>query len=257
VIKEDFPEEGEFVVCTVKEVKDFGAIVTLDEYGDKEGFIHIAEIASGWVKYIRDHVREGQKIVCKVLRADPNRKRIDLSLKQVNEHQRREKIQQWKNEKKAEKLFELFAERAGMPLQECYEKIGKDLLKVFGSLYNAFEQCAINPDVLEEEGMSGEWIKVFIEIARENIVPPYVRIKRGFEITCYKPDGVLKIKDALEKGENVKIKGVDVKIRYVGAPRYEVVITAPEYKTGERAYKEVVKKITENITSAGGSVKFV
>ena len=62
----DYPEEGDLVVCSVRLVKNFGAFVTLDEYGDKEGFIHIAEVTTGWVKYIRDYVREGQKIVCKV-----------------------------------------------------------------------------------------------------------------------------------------------------------------------------------------------
>ena len=61
----EFPEEGELVVCTVQNVKNFGAFVTLDEYGNKEGFIHVRDVATGWVKYIRDYVREGQKIVYK------------------------------------------------------------------------------------------------------------------------------------------------------------------------------------------------
>jgi len=87
-----WPEEDELVVCSVVKVTDFGAFVELDEYGRKEGLIHISEVASGWVKYIRDHVREGQKIVCKVLYVDESKHHIDLSLKDVNEHQRREKI---------------------------------------------------------------------------------------------------------------------------------------------------------------------
>ena len=73
-----YPDEGELVVCTVKDVKGFGAFVTLSEYQNREGFIHVAEVATGWVKYIRDHVREGQKIVCKVLRVDPVKEHIDL-----------------------------------------------------------------------------------------------------------------------------------------------------------------------------------
>ncbi|HEQ78979.1 MAG TPA: S1 RNA-binding domain-containing protein, partial [Euryarchaeota archaeon] len=60
----EFPEESELVVCSVTNVKSFGAFVNLDEYDGKEGFIHVAEVATGWVKYIRDHVREGQKVVC-------------------------------------------------------------------------------------------------------------------------------------------------------------------------------------------------
>src|SRR5512137_1950856 len=107
----DWPEEGELVVCTVANVKNFGAFVTLDEYENKEGFIHIAEVATGWIKYIRDYVREGQKLVCKVLRVDESKGHVDLSFKAVNEHKRREKIQEWKNEQKGDKLFSIVAQR--------------------------------------------------------------------------------------------------------------------------------------------------
>jgi len=115
----EFPEEGELVVCTVQNVKNFGAFVTLDEYGNKEGFVHVRDVATGWVKYIRDYIREGQKVVCKVLGVDTSKGHIDLSLKSVNEHQRREKIQQWKNETKAQKLLEIVAERLGTTVEQC------------------------------------------------------------------------------------------------------------------------------------------
>src|SRR4030065_1291132 len=98
----EWPGGGELVVCSVSNVKNFGAFVALDEYEGKEGFIHIAEVSSGWIKYIRDYVREGQKVVCKVLRVDPSKGQVDLSLKAVNGHQRRAKIQAGKNEQKGE-----------------------------------------------------------------------------------------------------------------------------------------------------------
>ena len=70
-LRAEFPEEGELVVGTVTSIRNFGAFVTLDEYADREAFIHLSEVATGWVKYIRDHIREGQKIVARVLRIDP------------------------------------------------------------------------------------------------------------------------------------------------------------------------------------------
>ena len=39
-MKKGYPEVGELVVATVKTVKPYGAFVTLDEYENKEGFIH-------------------------------------------------------------------------------------------------------------------------------------------------------------------------------------------------------------------------
>ena len=73
MIKKEYPEEGEFVVGTVNKVQSYGAFVTLDEYQSREGFIHIAEIASGWVKRIRNHIKEKQKVVCKVMHVDPGK----------------------------------------------------------------------------------------------------------------------------------------------------------------------------------------
>src|SRR5919108_4900543 len=100
----EYPDEGELVVGTVRLVENFGAFVKLEEYPTKEGFLHIAEVSTGWVKRIRDHVREQARVVCKVLHVDPARGHVDLSLKKVNEHQKREKIQDWKNEQKSDKL---------------------------------------------------------------------------------------------------------------------------------------------------------
>src|SRR5947209_13398071 len=133
----DWPDEGDLVVCTVANVKNFGAFVTLDEYESKEGFIHIAEVSSGWIKYIRDYVREGQKVVCKVLKVDKEKGHIDLSLKAVNEHQRREKIQEWKNEQKAENLLGIVAQRLGKTVDECWQDFGYDIHESFGTLDSA------------------------------------------------------------------------------------------------------------------------
>src|SRR5512136_1689831 len=124
----EFPDIGDLVVCSVTNVKNFGAFVTLDEFGGKEGFIHVRDVATGWVKYIRDHVREGQKIVCKVLGVDKERGHIDLSLKQVNDHQRREQIQEWKNEKKADKLLEIAGTKLGKTLDQAFTDIGDKLI---------------------------------------------------------------------------------------------------------------------------------
>ena len=64
---DNWPEEGELLVCTVKNVRENGAYLTLDSYEGKEGFVFIGEVAAGWVKNIRSHVREGQRVVAKVI----------------------------------------------------------------------------------------------------------------------------------------------------------------------------------------------
>ena len=246
-----FPENGDLVVCTVKNVKNFGAFVTLDEYDDKEGFVHVRDIASGWVKYIRDFVREGQKIVCKVLGVDSTKGHIDLSLKSVNEHQKREKIQQWKNEKKAEKLVEIFAERMSISVDDSYDMFGNRLLEEYETLYGAFESVVTYPEEFLEE-YSGEWTETFMEVAKENVAPPTVQIDGILEMTSSAPDGMERVKNALLKGLEAA-DGDAVEITCVGCPKYRVVVTAGEYKEAEETMRRVSEAAVKDLTSNGGT----
>ncbi len=246
-----FPEHGELVVCTVKNVKNFGAFVTLDEYDEKEGFVHVRDVATGWVKYIRDYIREGQKIVCKVLGVDSSKGHIDLSLKSVNEHQKREKIQQWKNEKKAEKLIEIIAERMEISVDEAYDMFGNDLLEVYETLFSAFEAViADQEDFLQD--FSGDWIDTFIEVAKENVVPPSVQIDGILELTSSAPDGMELVKHALMAAEAVA-EGSNVEITCVGCPKYRIVVIATEYKEAEEIMKEVSSAAIDDLIANGGS----
>ena len=250
----DYPEIGDLVVCSVTNVKNFGAFVTLDEYGGKEGFIHVRDVATGWVKYIRDHVREGQKIVCKVLGVDQDKGHIDLSLKQVNDHARREKIQDWKNEKKADKLLEIVGSKMGKNAEQTYAEVGDKLVKEFGSLYSVFEQVTTDSDALDALGLDKKWVAAITDVAKENIELPSVSIDGLLEITCPAPDGIDHIKKALATG--LDSDGGEVTIHYVGAPKYKVSVTAEDYKTAEQALKESVDRISAAIEKSGGAASF-
>ncbi|HID71252.1 MAG TPA: translation initiation factor IF-2 subunit alpha, partial [Thermoplasmata archaeon] len=241
------------VVCEVREVKDFGAFVTLEEYPGKEGFIHISEVAPGWVKYIRKFIREKQKVVCKVLRVNPSRGQIDLSLKQVNPHQKREAIQRWKNEQKAEKLFSLFAEKMNLSFDEAYEKYGKRLVEVFGSFYRAFEETVLNPDVLEEEGFKGSWTKTFKEIAETSIQIPFVTVSANLKLWSFETEGINHIKDALIKAKN---NDQSIRIIYAGAPIYKLKIVAMDYAEAEKKLKKASERAISYIKSKGGFGEF-
>jgi len=245
-----FPEDGELVVCTVKSVKNFGAFVTLDEYDEKEGFVHVRDVTAGWVKYIRDFIREGQKVVCKVLGVDSSKGHIDLSLKSVNEHQKREKIQQWKNEKKAEKLVEIIAERLSITVDAAYDLFGNAVLGSYETLYGAFETVAANADEFRDE-FKGDWVDVFVNVAVENVTLSYVQIEGVLELRSSAPNGVELIRDAMKKGEKAA-KDAKVTIQYVGAPRYRIVITADEYKEAEDIMKTVSSAVIDDLVKAGG-----
>ncbi|MBT0734040.1 translation initiation factor IF-2 subunit alpha [Methanoculleus bourgensis] len=249
----EWPEDGELVVCTVADVKDFAAFVTLDEYNGRRGLIPISEIARGWIKYIRDYIREGQKVVCKVLNVDPSRGHIDLSLKDVNEHQRREKIHEWKNEQKATKWVGFAAEATGVDRGVIDEAIYHE----YGLLYPAFE------DIVTTGGEAAERLKLderiresLITIAHDNVKVPRVTITGHLVLMSPRPDGVNVIRRALRSAQP-KIEDVEIDLVYIGAPKYRIKVTAPDYKLAEKAIEKAANAAVGVVERAGGSGKFI
>jgi len=257
IIKRDgYPAPGEIVIGTVTRVLDFGAFVSLDEYEDKEGMVHISEVAPGWIKDIRDHVKRGQKVVCKVLSVNPERGHIDLSIKDVTERQKKEKLQQWKSELRAFKWLEIAGKKVGLNQDEII-KVGKKLIEEYDTVYEAFEEAAFEGYEVLIPIVGEELAKVIGEIAREHIKPPKVKVRGYFELRSFASDGVERIKKALMEAYKVAKDGVKVSIEYVGAPKYRIVIEAEDYKIAEKALKDAVDSVLNTIKKLGGQGKFV
>ena len=256
MIKKEYPEEGELVIGTVAKVQNFGAFISLDEYPEREGFIHIAEIATGWVKRIRNHIKEKQKVVCKVLHVDAAKDHVDLSLKRVNDHQKRDKIQGWKNKQKSEKLMGMVAKQIGNTIEQCYKEFGNNLIKKYDSLYGAFEECAYDVNTLKNDGFDGNWLKEFEAVAKSNISIPFVEIKGHINVNSWRPDGITHIQDALSQAEQSKYEDVEIQVKYVGAPHYMVTVKAPDYKIAEEEMKKAVERVEETIKKYDGECEF-
>ena len=50
---------------------------------------------------------------------------------------------------------------------------------------------------LSDNGFSGDWMSTVIELAVENIIPPFVEIRGQFNIEVWGSEGVYAIRDAL------------------------------------------------------------
>ncbi|MCH1481860.1 MAG: translation initiation factor IF-2 subunit alpha [Candidatus Poseidoniaceae archaeon] len=249
------PEEGELVVVTVKNVKQNGVYVDFDEYPGIEGFIFIGEIASGWVKNIRSFVRDGQRLICKVMRTKKDGSSLELSLKSVSEERRRDRLQEWKNEQRSNQLLKVLAEKVGWS-EEVRDEHGEELTLAYGSLYASFEEAAMNEASLADAGFEGKWIKEFVEIAIENIIPPFVEIKGSLNLSVNSENGVEIIQEALLSAEKYSSEQDEISVMcyYDGAPEYRMVLKAPDFKTAEDLWLEVSKSVVSIIEENDGQV---
>jgi len=253
--KPEWPEVGDLVIATIETVTDYGAYARLDEY-DKRGLLHVSEISSSWIRNIRDFVREGQKMVLKVLRVDLEKGHIDLSLRRVTKRERIEKILSWKKERKAEALLRGVAEKVGLTNEEVYETAGKLIEDKYG-LYEGFEKAAIEgPEALTEIGVEENLAKAFVQVAQERIHVKMVKVRGVLEIRCMKPNGVKIIKDAFNKAKSETLKDATVKFYVIAAPKYSVEASAENYKRAEDVLQKVAQNVVSNITKAGGQGTF-
>jgi translation initiation factor 2 subunit 1 len=255
--REEWPELGELVITSVSRITNYGVYVKLDEY-DKEGFLHISEISSSWVRNIRDYVHDGEKVVLKVLRVDPEKQHIDLSLRRVTRSERRETTLQWKQTKKAESLLRSASQKLGIPIEQLHEKAWVPLEQAFGTAYEGLNKAAREGlDVLLEKGLPKELAEALAEIAKDKIRISVVKTKGNLNISCLKPDGVEQIREALKKAQRVTTsRGAKVEIFTVSPPKYRIEVTASDHKEANDIMKRVADTAIEGIVKAGGQGVF-
>lgn len=244
-----YPEEGEFVIGTVMEIHPYGVMVELDEYNNR-GMVHIREISSGWVKNIRNHVKMRQKIVAKVIRVDPSKGHINLSLKRVSEQQRKITIKQRKQEQKGKKLMEYFVEKNNIPEKEVSEEIVAPLRKKYVYLYEAFEKALIDGKGVLKKEIPEKYVDELYELICSTFEIQKVEIKSNVRIECYEPNGVDILHQALKNNDE------NIEVRLLGSPLYSVKVTSHDYKTAEEILAEYKNRITEYMDGHDGNVEF-
>ena len=74
---------GDIVDAMVTKLTNFGAFARVE--GSVEGLIHISELTSLTIAHPREAVREGESVKLKILRIEPERRRMGLSLRQAQE----------------------------------------------------------------------------------------------------------------------------------------------------------------------------
>lgn len=229
----EYPDANELVVCRIKGIKNYGVFVDLLEY-EKEGFVHVSNVASGWIKNIRSHVSEGQIRVGQVVRIDKAKDLIDISFRKVSTNQEKRKMSSYKRAKRADKLFERAAQQLKEKPEEAYKKIADPLKDEFGDLFSAFEaMSATGEEAIKDLKLPKKWAELLVKLSEESIAPPKVSITGTLRMKVYSPDGINLIKDMLGKLEKA---GLDVS--YVSAPDYSVSVTANDYPEAEKILKK-------------------
>ncbi len=255
---EGFPKRNELVVANVEEVMGHGCYVSLTEFNKRKAYVHISELSRTWVKNIRVHVREGQRIVAKVLRVDPYKGQIDLSIKRVPEQMKKLKILEAKRGQTAKTLFKMVTEKMSKEDMVQVAEVRDILITHHELLYYALEFASTaTQKELVDMGIPEKWAKTIRKVASDNIVPATVEIKGTAEIVIPSGNGLLYLKEALIKGrDNVEEKNTTIKIYTKGSPRYSIEVESEDYKLAEKALENALGRIEDTVEKHHGTFSF-
>ena len=251
--KQTFPEESELVLCTVTSVQFHSVFVDLDEY-EKGGMIHISEVSPGRIRNIRDFVKEGKKIVCKVLRINKEKGYIDLSLRRVNESEKRKKVDAVKKEQNAEKIVEIAAAKIGIKTEQLYNEISAKIIEKYFSLHEFFENVVKDDSILESLEIDKKRLKIIEETIKQRIKPSEVEISGKLKITIFAPNGIGIIRDSLKSAEDAAKNKIS--LSYLGSGLYRFMVKAPDYKEAEKIMKSASESAISHVTKHLGIAEF-
>lgn len=254
------PEPGDLVLGTITDIYDHGCYVRLDEYENLTAYVHISELSSTWVRNIRNVVREGKKVVGRVMRIRENQ--IDISLKRVSDGLRREKIVEYKHYQTSLALLKMAAEELDITIEEARSEVEDPCIDTYGGLYEALEESLfVGKNALTEAGVPEKWATVLTDLAQKNLTIPKVKIKQNLEIVCWESNGVeiikkvlmeaLKEREAIEAGESEL--GIQIYAR--GAPIYRLEISARDYSLAMDLSSRVSKTIEKELEPYNHSLK--
>ena len=249
---QEMPEQGEIVLATVTKVMDHGAYVTLDEYDGIQGFLHISEIAPGWIRSVNRFVKENEKKVLLVKKVDTGRGEIDLSLKQVSKDQKKHKLKEVKKFEKGKTLLKSVQDKTNLSDKEI-EKLEDEIYSNFNSVYDAFIEIARN-GIKSVKGLKlAKKTASAIEEICSKIKLPSVEIRGVMEITNNQSDGIEIIKKTLL---DVLKNNPSIDITYLGAPKYRLSVKAEDFKSAEKTLKPILEEIQQSIEKKKGEFKF-
>ena len=250
---QELPEIGEIVIATITKISDHGAYVTLDEYNKIQGFLHVSEIAPGWVRKVHRYVKEGEKKVLLVKKVGSERREIDLSLKQISKEQRKKKLLDVKRFEKEQGILKNIQERSELTTKQI-EELEDQFLSKYDSVYDAMLNIAIKGTGEINDLKLQKKVLTTIEDICSKMKLPSVELRGILEISNNQSNGVELIQKTLSDAENAK--DVKIEITYLGAPRYRLSLVSQNFKTAEKSLKPILEKIEKNVKKQSGLYNF-
>ena len=210
-----------------------------------------------WARNIRTFLKPGRKTVCKVLDVDKNSGYINLSTRRVGASQAKTKQDNWSKEKRANDFLITLSKSSKVKYEIIFKKIGDPILDKYGSIYPFLEQIVINDSIIKELNLDKKLSSQLVDAVKARIKLKKARVRGILNLQSQDSNGLEVVKKTLQMLQSVVKKAdAEVEIKYLGAPKYQIVFESTNLKRGESDLNEALKEAGKYIEKNKGSLRF-
>ncbi|AES71218.1 putative translation initiation factor 2, alpha subunit, polyribonucleotide nucleotidyltransferase [Medicago truncatula] len=272
-----YPEVDTAVMIQVKNIADMGAYVSLLEYNNIEGMILFSELSRRRIRSVNSLIKVGRTEPVMVLRVDKEKGYIDLSKRRVSEEDIQACEERYNKSKLVHSIMRHVAETLDLDLEELYVHIGWPLYRKYGHAFEAFKIAVANSDTvlsplmreIKEVGPDGKAVtKVVPSVSEEmknsllmnirrRMTPQPFKIRADIEMKCFQFDGIIHIKEAMQKAEAAGNDDCPVEIKLVAPPLYVLTTQTLDKEQGKLVLRNAIACCTESIEKHKGKLMLV
>lgn len=262
--EDEFPKVDEFVMVQVRRIVDSGAYCSLLEYGGKEGMLLQTELSKRRIRSVAKLLRVGRTEVCMILRQDVEKGYIDLSKRRVENSDATETEERFAKAKTVHGIMCHVAAAVDVPVEELCSKVSWPMHKQYKDAFEAFKRH-INDDEFDlwkdldfsQPGMDlsdkAEEIKALIdENLKRKLIQQTMRLRAKIDVSCNEYEGIDAVKNALQKGLEIRKDDCEIKINLVAHPTFVLTCTCREKTKGIEALNELMEAVKTSIVSQKG-----
>ncbi|CAF1524031.1 unnamed protein product, partial [Rotaria sordida] len=238
--------------------------VNLLEYNNQEAMILSTELSRRRIPSITSLVRIGRKEVAVVLRVDPLRGNIDLSKCRVTPDDVVQCQESFARGRTINTILGRTAELMGLTTNEQLENLFErtawflnEKYQQIGAAYDAFVRAARDEHELDACPIDENIKNILLKTIRQHLAATAVKCQANIHVTCWGPDGIDGIKQALKEGLSVSTDAIPIKINLIASPLYAVTLSSIDQQTGIKTLNDALQQIAKTIRQYDGAFRTV
>lgn len=266
--KRDFPEIDDIVIIKITKEDEYGYFCELLEYESIEGFLPLSELVKG--RYVKKHLLKiNDTLPLIIIKADKNKKTVDLSKKKINEIEQNDVMIKYKTclniNRLVNEFYVMYLKYCNITESDIMHSINDIMNSTIWQYYEVNEEpdytiiynnILENPKlILKNDLFEEKFIDKALNNVKNRLLKKNMLLENEFHLLVNEDEAKEKIKEILNINfpEETDYK---LKILIIAPPNYKIKLEGPCKNEGNKILNNIKKNIIEKANKYASSIKF-